>query len=61
MSLQIDVQLISRFAQMENKYGSSERAQTLYETILTSFPKRVDIWSCYVDMLVKSNLIDLAR
>ncbi|KAL0277492.1 UNVERIFIED_CONTAM: hypothetical protein PYX00_004749 [Menopon gallinae] len=55
------VELISKFAQMENKYGSSERAQTLYETILTSFPKRVDVWSCYVDMLVKSNLTDLAR
>ncbi|KAK6621934.1 hypothetical protein RUM44_001741 [Polyplax serrata] len=55
------VPIVSKFAQMENKFGSAERAQTLYESILASFPKRVDIWSCYVDMLVKSKLIDLAR
>lgn len=53
--------LIVRFAIMENKFGDKERAQTLFEQILSSYPKRVDIWSCYVDSLIKSNDIDIAR
>ncbi|XP_071873490.1 ribosomal RNA Processing 5 [Bombus fervidus] len=55
------VNLMVRFAIMENKFGDKERAQTLFEQILSSYPKRVDIWSCYVDSLVKSNDIDIAR
>nr|XP_034190633.1 protein RRP5 homolog isoform X1 [Osmia lignaria] len=55
------VNLMARFATLENKLGDKERAQTLFEQILSSYPKRVDIWSCYVDSLVKSNDIDIAR
>ncbi|XP_050429060.1 protein RRP5 homolog [Adelges cooleyi] len=55
------VSMISRFALIENSEGSSEEAQTLFEHILTSYPSRIDVWSIYIDMLVKSNKIDLAR
>lgn len=55
------VNLMVRFAIMENKFGDKERSQTLFEQILSSYPKRVDIWSCYVDSLIKSNDIDIAR
>lgn len=55
------VNLMVRFAILENKYGDKERAQTLFEQILSSYPKRVDIWSCYVDTLVKSGDVDIAR
>ncbi|XP_076757290.1 ribosomal RNA Processing 5 [Xylocopa sonorina] len=55
------VNLMARFALMENRLGDKERAQTLFEHILSSYPKRVDIWSCYVDALIKSNDIDIAR
>lgn len=53
--------LMTRFAMLENKFGDRGRAQTLFEQILSSYPKRVDIWSCYVDSLTKSNDIDIAR
>jgi rRNA biogenesis protein RRP5 len=53
--------MISRFALIENSYGSPEEAQTLFEHVLTSYPSRIDVWSIYVDMLIKSNKIDLAR
>lgn len=56
-----DVTIISRFALLENKHGSREQAQSLFENLLTSYPQRVDIWNIYVDMLVKSDCIDLAR
>ncbi|XP_029666724.1 protein RRP5 homolog isoform X1 [Formica exsecta] len=55
------VNLLVRFANLENKLGDKERAQTLFEHILSSYPKRVDVWSCYVDCLIKSEDIDIAR
>lgn len=56
-----DVDLLVRFAQLENKLGDKERAQTLFEQVLTSYPKRTDVWSSYVDSLVKSGDIEIAR
>uniref|UniRef100_A0A1B6G243 S1 motif domain-containing protein n=1 Tax=Cuerna arida TaxID=1464854 RepID=A0A1B6G243_9HEMI len=55
------VNLLCKFALLENQYGFGEQAQTLFEHILTSYPKRTDVWSVYVDMLVKSDKIDVAR
>ncbi|KAL1458755.1 hypothetical protein WDU94_008873, partial [Cyamophila willieti] len=57
----VHVTLISRFALAENKFGDSARAQALLEHTLTSYPNRVDVWSVYVDMLLKSDRLDLAR
>lgn len=56
-----DVNLMVKFAQMENRFGDKERAETLFEKILISYPKRVDVWSSYVDVLVKSENFDAAR
>jgi len=41
---------ISRFAQLEYKYGEPERGKTLFEGIVDSHPKRWDMWSVYMDM-----------
>jgi hypothetical protein len=48
-----DVEMINKFGQLEFKYGDKERAKTLYEKLLSSYPKRTDIWSIYIDMLIK--------
>lgn len=50
-----------RFAQLENKFGDKERAQTLFEKILSSYPKRLDVWTTYIDALIKCGDIDGAR
>nr|XP_033337596.1 protein RRP5 homolog [Megalopta genalis] len=55
------VNLIIKFALLEGKFGDKQRSQTLFEKIICSHPKRVDVWSCYVDSLLKSNDIDVAR
>ncbi|OXU24575.1 hypothetical protein TSAR_003263 [Trichomalopsis sarcophagae] len=55
------VDLLVRFAQLENRLGDKERAQTLFEQVLTSYPKRTDVWSSYVDSLIKSGDIEIAR
>jgi len=45
--------MINKFGQLEFKYGDKERAKTLYEKLLASYPKRTDLWSIYIDMLIK--------
>lgn len=39
-----------KWAQLEYRQGSPERARTLFEGILANTPKRLDIWSVYVTM-----------
>jgi rRNA biogenesis protein RRP5 len=51
--LLLDVEMINKFGQLEFKYGDKERAKTLYEKLLASYPKRTDLWSIYIDMLIK--------
>ncbi|KAM4032061.1 protein RRP5 homolog [Anomaloglossus baeobatrachus] len=47
------VDLISKFAQLEFRMGDTVRAKALFESTLSSYPKRTDIWSVYIDMMVK--------
>jgi len=55
------VNTIAAFANINHKHGDKETAHTLMEQILTSYPKRVDVWSHYVDMLLKDSLVEAAR
>ncbi|KAL1138312.1 hypothetical protein AAG570_010000 [Ranatra chinensis] len=55
------VNLLSRFALIENEYGHAVESHALFESVLTSYPSRVDIWFIYVDMLIKAGSITLAR
>ncbi|KAJ2081596.1 rRNA biogenesis protein rrp5 [Coemansia sp. RSA 988] len=48
------VKAISQFAQMEFKHGEPERGRTVLEGVLASFPKRVDLWSVYLDMEISA-------
>jgi len=41
---------ISKFAQLEYKLGDAERGKTIFEGIVDSHPKRLDLWSVYIDM-----------
>lgn len=49
------------FAKLYAKHDAQDMAQTLLDDVVTSYPKRIDIWSVYVDMLIKADLIDSAR
>lgn len=57
----LDINTISRFAILCNKYEEKNHAHALFEQILVSYPKRVDCWSQYIDILIKANDIDIAR
>jgi len=49
------------FAKLFAKHDNNDMAQTLLDGVVTSYPKRIDIWSVYVDMLIKAGQIDTAR
>ena len=56
-----DIEIISRFAQLEFKHGEPERGKTLFESILGNFPKRMDLWSIYIDLMIKLGDHDSVR
>ena len=45
--------MISKFGMLEFKSGQPENGRTMFEGIVTNYPKRMDIWSIYMDMEVK--------
>ncbi|XP_010624753.1 protein RRP5 homolog isoform X2 [Fukomys damarensis] len=44
---------ITKFAQLEFRLGDAERARAIFENVLSTYPKRTDIWSVYIDMTIK--------
>ncbi|KAM0751109.1 hypothetical protein T439DRAFT_301042 [Meredithblackwellia eburnea MCA 4105] len=55
------VKTISKFAQLEFKYGDAERGRTIFEGIVDSYPNRLDLWFVYVDMEIKQKNVTGVR
>lgn len=55
------VEVISRYALAEFEHGSVDRGRVLFEELLSSYPKRSDLWHVYVDKEVKLGNIAEAR
>ncbi|XP_031246466.1 protein RRP5 homolog [Mastomys coucha] len=47
------VDVIVKFAQLEFQLGDVERAKAIFENTLSTYPKRTDVWSVYIDMTIK--------
>uniref|UniRef100_A0A3B3VN23 Protein RRP5 homolog n=1 Tax=Poecilia latipinna TaxID=48699 RepID=A0A3B3VN23_9TELE len=47
------VDVITKFAQMEFRFGDAERGRNMFDKVLTSYPKRTDLWSVFIDLMVK--------
>ncbi|KAM4852440.1 protein RRP5 homolog [Thomomys bottae] len=47
------VDVIAKFAQLEFQLGDAERAKAIFENMLSTYPKRTDVWSVYIDMVIK--------
>lgn len=47
------VNIVSKLGILEFKYGSPESGRTKFEGIVANYPKRMDIWSIYMDMEIK--------
>lgn len=57
----VDVDVISKFAQCEFKYGEVERGCTMFDNLLSSYPKRVDVWSVYIDTMCSTKKMPKIR
>ena len=55
------MEVITRFATLEFNHGDAERGRTMFENLIASYPGRTDLWSVYVDMVVKVGDIEGAR
>ena len=56
-----DIDAILKFAMMEFKLGEAEKGVTMFESVLKNHPKRTDIWSVYIDLLMKRNELQRVR
>ncbi len=54
------VEVIRHFAMMEFDTGAVDRGRVLMEELLSSYPKRNDLWTVYVDKEVKLGNVVLA-
>ena len=45
--------MISKYGILEYKSGQCESGRTMFEGIVSNYPKRMDIWAIYMDMEVK--------
>lgn len=47
------IAIITKFGSLEYKNGQSESGRTMFEGVVTNYPKRMDVWSVYMDMETK--------
>ncbi|KAM4751117.1 protein RRP5 homolog [Anableps anableps] len=47
------VDVITKFAQLEFRFGDAEKGRNMFDKVLTNFPKRTDLWSVFIDLMVK--------
>jgi len=45
------VQVITQAGLLEFKTGSAERGRSIFEGVLRNYPKRLDLWSVYLDQV----------
>ncbi|CAM9645217.1 unnamed protein product, partial [Phaeothamnion confervicola] len=50
-----------RFAQGEYQHGSVERGRVVFEGLIGSYPRRLDIWNVFIDKEIKAGEIGVAR
>ncbi|KAL4768255.1 hypothetical protein BDW60DRAFT_132153 [Aspergillus nidulans var. acristatus] len=57
------VETTSKFAQLEfrSPNGDVERGRTVFEGLLSSFPKRVDLWNVLLDLEIKNGDVEQVR
>lgn len=55
------IEVISKYAITEFDVGSADRARVLFEELLSTYPKRTDLWHLYVDKEIKLKNTDQAR
>lgn len=52
---------VSKFAQLEFKFSSPEHGRTIMTGLLANYPRRLDLWSVFLDLEIKQGDQDLTR
>lgn len=55
------IKFISQTAILEFKNGVADRGRSMFEGILSEYPKRTDLWSIYLDQEIRLGDVDLIR
>ncbi|EEB07445.1 U3 snoRNP-associated protein Rrp5 [Schizosaccharomyces japonicus yFS275] len=55
------VSTIEKFALLEFKQGDPERGRTIFEGLLSNYPKRLDLWNVLLDMEIKQGDVSIVR
>uniref|UniRef100_A0A8C4PXD0 S1 motif domain-containing protein n=1 Tax=Eptatretus burgeri TaxID=7764 RepID=A0A8C4PXD0_EPTBU len=55
------IEIIVKFAQLHFRSGGAAHGNSLLENVVTNFPRRTDVWSIYLDMLIKYTTPEQAR
>merc|ERR1711957_27539 len=53
--------ILSKFAQLEFKHGAPERGRTMFDSLLSSQPKRLDLWNVWLQCEIKQGDLDATR
>lgn len=54
-------EVITKFAQLEYNKGDIERGRTLFEGLISSYPRRIDLWIVYIDCEIKHKQYKIAE
>ena len=49
------IQVITNFAKTEYELGSLENARRVFENLISTYPKRTDLWNIYIDKEIKNS------
>jgi len=55
------IETISKFAQLEYQIGNPMKGRTMFEELLSTYPKKIDLWTVYIDQEFKATNIDQVR
>lgn len=61
LSTKFHIPVLTKVACLEFKSGDAERGRDVFERILSNFPKRLDVWTLYVDQLASAGDIEGGR
>ena len=50
-----------KYALMTSRYELTDFAQTIFEKILSSYNKKLNVWFTYIDMMIKHGCIEITR
>ena len=53
--------MTQKMAVLEFRHGDAERGKTLFEGIIDRYPKKLDVWSVYIDQVAKAGDVQSAR